>query len=93
MWNVSSRSGVAALRTAIHLLLTYLLTYLVNIGSVVMFTLPLKGSCEQRRDKYASFLLRPHHRCCPLVLRRGAGGYCRRDRQTNGQTDGHPTVT
>jgi len=28
MWHVSSRSGVATLRTAIHLLLTYLLTYL-----------------------------------------------------------------
>jgi len=28
MWDVSSRSGVATLRTAIHLLLTYLLTYL-----------------------------------------------------------------
>ena len=28
MWHVSSRSGVAALRTAIHLLLTYLLTCL-----------------------------------------------------------------
>ena len=27
MWYVSSRSGVATLRTAIHLLLTYLLTY------------------------------------------------------------------
>ena len=27
MWHVSSRSGVAILRTAIHLLLTYLLTY------------------------------------------------------------------
>ena len=26
MWHVSSRSGVATLRTAIHLLLTYLLT-------------------------------------------------------------------
>ena len=26
-WHVSSRSGVATLRTAIHLLLTYLLTY------------------------------------------------------------------
>ena len=26
MWHVSSRSGVASLRTAIHLLLTYLLT-------------------------------------------------------------------
>ena len=28
MWHVSSRSGVATLRTAMHLLLTYLLTYL-----------------------------------------------------------------
>ena len=27
MWHVSSRSGVATLRTVIHLLLTYLLTY------------------------------------------------------------------
>ena len=27
MWHVSSRSGVETLRTAIHLLLTYLLTY------------------------------------------------------------------
>ena len=26
MWHVSSRNGVATLRTAIHLLLTYLLT-------------------------------------------------------------------
>ena len=30
MWHVSSRSGVATLRTAIHLLLTYLLTMLCN---------------------------------------------------------------
>ena len=28
MWHVSSRTGVETLRTAIHLLLTYLLTYL-----------------------------------------------------------------
>ena len=28
MWHVSSRSGVTTLRTATHLLLTYLLTYL-----------------------------------------------------------------
>jgi len=27
MWHVSSRSGVATLRTAIHLLLTYVLTW------------------------------------------------------------------
>ena len=30
MWRVSSRSGVATLRTAIHLLLTYLLLSLVS---------------------------------------------------------------
>ena len=29
VWHVSSCSGVATLRTAIHLLLTYLLTYLL----------------------------------------------------------------
>jgi len=34
MWHVSSRSGVAALRTAIHLLLTYLLTF-VESGFIV----------------------------------------------------------
>ena len=28
-WHVSSRSGVATLRNAIHLLLTYLLTYIL----------------------------------------------------------------
>jgi len=32
MWHVSSRSGVAALRTAIHSLLTYLLTLLGSRG-------------------------------------------------------------
>jgi len=34
MWHVSSRSGAATLRTAIHLLLTYLLTeaYLLKPG-------------------------------------------------------------
>jgi len=31
MWHVSSRSGVATLRTAIHLLLTYLLQ-LINVS-------------------------------------------------------------
>ena len=31
MWHVSSSSGVATLRTAIHLLLTYLLTYWVRV--------------------------------------------------------------
>jgi len=31
MWHVSSRSGVATLRIAVQLLLTYLLTYWPNI--------------------------------------------------------------
>ena len=34
MWHVSSRSGVATLQTAIHLLLTYLLTYLLTSGTI-----------------------------------------------------------
>ena len=38
MWHVSSRSSVATLRTAIHLLLTYLLTYL-------RWTLPCMRFC------------------------------------------------
>jgi len=40
IWHVSSRSGVATLRTAIHLLLTYLLTYLLcspeDIGNEIV---------------------------------------------------------
>ena len=39
MWHVSSRSGVATLRTAIHLLLTYLLTYLPSVRYVCLITL------------------------------------------------------
>ena len=35
MWHVSSRSGVATLRTAIHLLLTYLLTY-TNVFIIII---------------------------------------------------------
>jgi len=41
MWHVSSRSGVATLRTAIHLLLTYLLTYIDPA--------PLRILCGQRQ--------------------------------------------
>ena len=36
MWHVSFRSGVATLRTAIHLLLTYLLTALGHEASYVV---------------------------------------------------------
>ena len=41
MWNVSSRSGVATLQTAIHLLLTYLLTHTFNS--------PLSGTIQVSR--------------------------------------------
>jgi len=34
MWHVGSRSGVATLRTAIHLLLTYLLTVARSVVSL-----------------------------------------------------------
>jgi len=34
MWHVSTRSGVATSRTAIHLLLTYLLTYLSGLSGL-----------------------------------------------------------
>jgi len=43
MWHVSSRSGVATLRTAIHLLLTYLLTYFTRrpiTVAVILSTFP-----------------------------------------------------
>ena len=36
MWHVSSRNGVAALRTAIHLLLTYLPTCIVNNSTTLI---------------------------------------------------------
>ena len=35
MWHVSSRSSVATLRTAMHLLLIYLLTYLFDAFSAL----------------------------------------------------------
>ena len=41
VWNVSSRSGVATLQTAIHLLLTYLLTHTFNS--------PLSGTIQVSR--------------------------------------------
>ena len=37
MWHVSSRSGVATLRTAIYLLLTYLLTCQEGTGITELF--------------------------------------------------------
>ena len=54
MWHVSSRSGVATLRTAIHLLL--LLTYLPNGISIGSAVLARKAhDCDQQTDTH-----RPH---------------------------------
>jgi len=40
MWHVSSHSGVATLRTAVHLLLTYLLIiHLVKLAKICTFSL------------------------------------------------------
>ena len=43
IWHVSSRSGVTTLRTAIHLLLTYLLTYLTGKVSIWKLLLRVSG--------------------------------------------------
>jgi len=46
MWHVSSRSGVATLRTAVHLLLTYVLTRAqVAAYMAVSWLVPVVGSC------------------------------------------------
>jgi len=37
MWHLSSHSNVATLRTAIHLLLTYVLTYLILTHLLALF--------------------------------------------------------
>ena len=42
MWHVSSRSDVATLRTAVHLLLTYLLTYLLKLREMFATVISLK---------------------------------------------------
>jgi len=49
MWHVSSCSGVANLRTAIHLLLTYLLTSLPRY--VCVCGLPVFKSCSIETDE------------------------------------------
>jgi len=56
MWHVSSRSGVATLRTAIHLLLTYLLTYYPLVTVVVQWILRavLVGEIGSARNVYIS---------------------------------------
>ena len=45
MWHVSSHSGVATLRTAIHLLLTYLLLSSVTytVSTVIIIIIIIKG--------------------------------------------------
>jgi len=45
MWHVSSRSGVATLRTAIHFLLTYLRTN--RTDGVCLFVCPRKHMCRE----------------------------------------------
>ena len=45
IWHVSSRSGVATLRTAIHLLLTYLLQ---NVLHCVLSWFPARQPCRRR---------------------------------------------
>jgi len=67
MWHVSSRSGVATLRTAIHLLLTYLLliTYLL--------TLPYP---ETRQEPFISYYFVLFHAGCADDMTHGSLGPC-----------------
>ena len=67
MWRVSSRSGGATLRTAIHLLLTYLLSYcrlpcrqvcVEPPPSVLDMTLPACAA-ERRRPQHCARTYRP----------------------------------
>ena len=54
MWHVSSRSGVATLRTAIHLLLTYLLTYSrLNTAVWSVFHVPAFASLAKLDDDWS----------------------------------------
>ena len=50
MWHVSSRSGVATLRTAIHLLVTYLLTYLQIPTGLLQNGLPDSAEANLQRS-------------------------------------------
>jgi len=67
MWHVSSRSGVATLRTAIHLLLTYLLTYQQHEHSVTVFKSRLKTFLFSRG--FLSSLFSAAHCLAPAPLK------------------------
>jgi len=55
MWHVSSRSGVATLRTAIHLLFTYLLTYYPSLFvSLFLPLLSVPSPGYESGDRYSS---------------------------------------
>ena len=63
VWHVSSRSGVATLRTAIHLLLTYLLVYHTYDSSWLdaRSLLHVDGRCNPITSTCSAF-------CCNLFL-------------------------
>ena len=58
MWHVSSRSGVATLRVAIHLLLTYLLTYLRAFSALTVLVGRQEGhpACEKLSGEVLAWL-------------------------------------
>ena len=73
MWHVSSRSGVATLRTAIHLLLTYLLTYLLLRASLRtghIFVRVIVHNCRTQRKLHYLDLL---WICCTTYRRYNNG--------------------
>ena len=64
MWHVSSGSGVATVRTAIHLLLTYLLTYLLYLTRNQHPAIDNKTLCYRRR---AALVSQDLINCCTTV--------------------------
>ena len=72
MWHVSSRSSVATLRTAIHFLLTYLLT-VYGAGGINVFVLSVRlcvagggivrPACRRPMDAVADALPSVSHDC------------------------------
>jgi len=78
IWHVSSRSGVATLRTAIHLLLTYLLTdalhrlsetHFGKLSSVVTRLLLLSLGSRHSSRGFLSFLFSVAHCLAPASLK------------------------
>ena len=62
IWHVSSNSGVATLRTAIHLLLTYLLTYLLLLRAVFGASLWRGGQPSSIQQLLVAWCMDDHHR-------------------------------